>query len=661
MELRAAIAGAAAKGWRAVESLFEENLAERNNEKRVAFIDEFWSAALQLVRMHPPDGSVWRIAIRWHGARNLSTFGHDLSTEEQGRVYQFLTELRQEFVRNLQLGNQALPELPEVPARSAILMWRDLFLSSYSILNQHESETRMTSDAIDQSYRSLLLQSLQQPFAAAEQAVDVNALLTSKGPTYVKVILAMWLVNVPRYNARQLQRQKVAQYLPRILQVSQKAESWMDPFFHLLTEWFMVCLFRLAYIHEDNSCLSRRFGDYVAFQMKRLLPQFCLPIAKDGIAGKPPAKIKVGYISSRFLANAVTFYMANRILRHDRNTFEVHIFSLGTRQDDMTKGLAQNCDRFVVLDNPLDYKRNAEVIRDSKLDILIYADIGMEIYSYLLAGMRLAPVQAALLGHASPTGLPTIDYFFSSEAEPDDAEKAYRETLIRLPGPGADQLYPPGLQGEGQQQLTRSRLGIPAEAFVFVSCANGMKHIPERDVIWTEILRRIPQAWIILKPFSPGDTDRQLLQRIHQAGKRAGAEKRILCIDGVDSHLDLFSILGLADVQLDTYPFNGWTTTVEAICMGLPTVTQQGSAYRSRLGGCFLQAMGINEGIATDEEEYIQWAEKFAADPVLCRWVRNRIKATLKPLLFENHLVQVAYESALIDMARQSRGEASCG
>ena len=84
----------------------------------------------------------------------------------------------------------------------------------------------------------------------------------------------------------------------------------------------------------------------------------------------------------------------------------------------MTEMLAKKCDRFVRLDNQLDYATMAGIIRDSALDILVYADIGMGIPTYLLAGMRLAPIQVALLGHASTTGLPTVDAFFSSEVEP---------------------------------------------------------------------------------------------------------------------------------------------------------------------------------------------------------------------------------------------------
>ena len=95
--------------------------------------------------------------------------------------------------------------------------------------------------------------------------------------------------------------------------------------------------------------------------------------------------------------------------------------------------------------------------------------------------------------------------------------------------------------------------------------------------------------------------------------------------------------------------------------MALPTVTQEGNAYRSRLGAGFLRAMGITEGIAADEEEYIQWAVTFASDPALRRWIKNRIKATRQHLLFDNIALQMEYEKALIEMIRKQRGATPCG
>ena len=660
IDINGLIGTAISGGWQNVFGVYRHTVAEISPEEKAVFTDVYFIECLQYAAKEPPGSNIWLIAINWHSQRNLPATGYDMSQTESERVYQLLVMIRREFERTFQAVAVAAPVLDETAARGAINMWRDVFLSSQSVLNQHafgEPQYVNLSEQATSKIGYYLRQSMYYPFAAERFQVNFEALLAVGIPSYIKVLLCMWLMNIPRYTATQYHRQRVIEYFPILVRYSQKNSAWMDPYFHTLVEWCMVTLFRLAYIHENNSQLACLFGDFVHHQMKRLLPQYCDPIPQAALQELSQRKIRIGYLSNRFSANAVTFYMANRLVRHDQETFEVHVFALGTRQDDMTEILRRYCDRFVRLENALDYSGIAQTVRDSKLDILVFADIGMEIQSFLLAGMRLAPVQAALLGHASPTGLPTVDYYFSSEVEPDNAQTHYRERLLRLPGPGADQVIPPGLKKFESARRTRKQLGIPDDAFVMVSCANGMKHVPERDYMWTEILRRIPNAWILLKPFSPGDRDILLQKRILNAGRAAGAPDRIKCLDGFSQHQDVFSLLNLADLQLDTYPFNGWTTTIEALCVALPTVTQEGESYRSRIGAAFLRSMGISEGIASDENSYIEWVERFSRDIFLCRRVRNRIKATRQPLFFENFSVQIAFENYLIGMVRRQEGE----
>ena len=651
------------KGPNSIITLFKTRLADVQQAEQVLFIDRFWHSALQLMQSEPPNGSIWFIALRWYEAMGIADKSKVLTTEELKRRREFLIDLRRELIRSLLHEPLQLPVLPEKSARSAILMWRDLFLSSQAILNQPQSEVDFLTQAplnlhenpTEGYYRWMLSQSLRQPFSAEQYPVDVEAMLSAQIPLFAKIILVMWLVNISRYNATQYQRQRAQLVLPDIFRFSSKQPVWLDPFFHILAEWLMITMFRLAYIHDDNSSLTRLFGEFIQHQMNRFLPQYAKPLPSTNRQDYS-RKIRVGYVSGRMVTNAVTFYMANRIFRYDADSFEIHLFAMGEKQDDMTRLLHEKADRFTLLPNPMDYPTIAQKIIESQLDILVFTDIGMDIHSYLLAGLRLAPIQVALLGHASPTGLPTIDYFVSSEAEPNDAEKCYRERLVKLPGAGADQIRPPGLKGFRDSGLSRARLAIPDSAFVFISCANGMKHVPERDFLWLEILRMIPHAYIVLKPFSPGDSDVRLRDRIRQVGLMAGAPERIRCVESCDSHQEVMSLLSLSDVQLDTYPFNGWTTTIEAICMGLPTITQEGKAYRSRLGAAFLRSLGISEGIAANAREYLAWAVRLANDPALCCWIRSRIKATCQVTLFENHAVQIAYENALLAMAREQKG-----
>ena len=642
-------------GWQAVLAGYETALQELEPAGRGEFTDDFFAACLRRVDPAAGGPAIWLVAAKWYGYRNLPLSGFAFNPAEEAALLRLLTLFRDKFAQWLLAPNSVLPVLGVATERAILGFWSVCFLSSFSVLHQQPaSQSDPAAALVDgDDYRRWLQQTLYFPFAADINAIDAEKLVMARIPAYVKVALVMWLMNIPRYNASQLYRMKLHTALAAVERVSRKKPDWMDPYFHLLAEWLMTSVFRLAYIDDDHSRTVFLFGDFITSQMRRLLPEYAEFSPPPGPLFQPGRRIRVGYVSNRFTANAVTFYMANRLFHHDPATFEIQVFALGPAQDGMTEMLAKNCDRFVRLDNQGDYATMASVIRDSALDILVYADIGMGISTYLLAGMRLAPIQVALLGHASTTGLPTVDAFFSSEVEPPQAQRQYREKLFRLPNVGSSQIIPPGLKGDAVAALSREQLGIPPQAFLFVSCANGMKHIPERDFIWQEILRRAPNAWILVKPFSPGDYDRQLVERIRKAGERAGAPDRIRYIAGVDGHKGVFNLLATADVQLDTFPFNGWTTTIEAICLALPTVTQEGGGYRSRLGAGFLRAMGIEEGIAASEEEYIAWAVRFANDPALCGWVRNRIQATRKILLFDNLSLQIEYEKTLIQLCRK--------
>ena len=656
----ALVAAAWPQGLNHLFAVYEDAVRRQDPLRQAEFTDRFFLACLERSEQNVAGKMLWVLAGKWHGYRKLSLSGYDYTPAEEELLGRVASRLRELLAEQLASPSLTLPSFGSVGERAIIGMWCGAFLSSYAVLNQKAADVAPLSD-VDRSspspdsvayYHWLLRQSLFHPFAAQHFAVDMEKLVLSPLPAYAKVLLVMWLLNIPRYNATQYDRIKVETGMAELERVTRKSPAWPDPYFHLLAEWLMTGVFRLAYLHDDHSDTVAHFGDFVSGQMKRLLPEFAAFPRRERSDWGPGRRIRVGYVSNRFVANAVTFYMANRILHHDRNSFEIHLFVIGKDQDSMTAVLAQNCDRVVRLEDQLDYPANARAIRDSQLDILIYADIGMGIPTYLLAGLRLAPLQVALLGHASTTGLPTVDYFFSSEVEPPQAAAQYREQLLRMPNVGSSQILPPGLRAGLQSGLTRGQLGIPERAFVFITCANGMKHIPERDYLWVEILRRIPQAWILVKPFSPGDYDHRLVARIARAGELAGAPERIRFVGGVDGHQGVFGLLALADAQLDTYPFNGWTTTIEALCLALPTVTQEGTGYRSRLGAGFLRAMGIEEGIAASPEQYIDWAVRLANEPTLCRWIRNRIKAARKPLLFDNPVLQVEYENALIRMVR---------
>lgn len=199
-----------------------------------------------------------------------------------------------------------------------------------------------------------------------------------------------------------------------------------------------------------------------------------------------------------------------------------------------------------------------------------------------------------------------------------------------------------------RRHLNRQYFQLPENKVIFVSCANGLKHPKERDALFIRILQQAPNAVIALKPFSNfKNVDYSLMKRWKETAEKAGVGEQLLILDPLQEASDLFALLTLCDVQLDTYPYGGWTTNMEAVYAGLPIVTQEGRMARTRWGAGILRAMGIREGIARDEGEYVEWAVRYAQDRELRQRVRQQVQERAFEALFNGEKAQPAYEEML--------------
>ena len=142
-------------------------------------------------------------------------------------------------------------------------------------------------------------------------------------------------------------------------------------------------------------------------------------------------KLRIGFMSRHFHAHTVYYLFEGWMAELDRSAFEVHAFNIGPH-DGVTDQLAGKVDAFH--GKPLPDADLLQLVRDQVLDVLVFPDIGMDPRTFLPAALRLAPVQCASWGHPVTSGLPTIDYFLSSDLmEPEDGESHYSEKLVRLP------------------------------------------------------------------------------------------------------------------------------------------------------------------------------------------------------------------------------------
>ncbi|WP_378953214.1 glycosyltransferase [Pelosinus sp. sgz500959] len=633
--------------WQVYKTYSPQEAVARN-----IFVDECYSCCLTMIDVENNKDVLWKVIEDWPIYRYMPARSGDLPAEEAKALFEFSCILRRKIHEYLvQTPFSQMTVLESKGEASIINVWWHVFLNYFSMLNlegnrqglqQEYDKEFFANDYEKNKYINLLLASMYYPFNAEKFDIDLITLWNESNiPNCYKVILSFWLTNIPYYSIEQSQRGRLLKTVADLCQITVPS-LFVDSMVNHVSHSFWIA----SYAGGNNVASLSAFGDFIAVHMSRIYPQYssCTPRL-----GKEGDKVRIGYISGCFYHQSVSYYMVNRVIHHDREKFEVYVFALGEHYDDMTTVFSENAkyfQRFPKVDN---LQAIAQSIVDAKLDILIYAEIGMDPAIYMLAGMQLAPIQCAMVGHGTTTGLPTIQYYISGDFEPFNAHFHYREKLIRLPNLGAAQ-YPPPLGS--CMTSTRSDWKIPEDAILFVSCANGIKHVPERDRILVEILKRVPNACIAIKPYNSYDTGHQMDTRIIAAAKEAGVEKRLFIVPPL-KHVG--PLLSIADIQLDTYPYGGWTTNMEALYMGLPIVTQEGDMARSRWGAHMLRALGVYEGIANNAEEYIEWAVRFARDRKLRHYVRERIMRQSKPILFNGASAQAEYEDVLLQIFAKNK------
>lgn len=639
-------------GWPYVTQEFNRIISLEtfdSEEKKTIFIDLLFGQALKSISSGTSISHFWDIISQWFTARKLESRNGNLSPNEKIALIHFCLNLRQklrEFIMKVPLSE--VEKLSDDHQRMMLVVWRQLFFEPFTALNLYWNPTHPQEELITQckqsGYRGLVTASMFEPFDADDFNIDSEDLITAPIPFCYKAIIVYWIVNTPYFNADEKHRLKLMKYIPELCRaVTRHPEILSTMFFLTFVQEVMTGLWRGSYIGGNNIKALAAFGDFISFTINRAMPQ---PkpklIRKDVNSGE---KIRVGYISRNFYKQAVSCYMVNRVVNHDPARFEIITFALGDYHDNVSDMFKQHSDKFIRLENMTDFPGIIQKIRENELDILIYTDIGMDPVTYILSGLQLAPIQCALVGHGTSTGMPTIQYYISGNFEAPNAQMHYREKLITLPKSGAAQYLPI----TADPQVTREELGIPEDAVVFISCANGIKHGHLRDQLLVNILKQAPNAWVVLKPFANhASIDRIFTERIIAEATSAGVSNRLLILPPIGQTKHVLGLLAIADIQLDSYPYGGWTTNMEALYTGLPIITQEGELARSRWGAGLLRALGINEGIAGNEQEYVAWAVRLANDKDLRKRISEQIKNNVEDVLFNGPAAQPAYEHALL-------------
>jgi protein O-GlcNAc transferase len=340
--------------------------------------------------------------------------------------------------------------------------------------------------------------------------------------------------------------------------------------------------------------------------------------ANDRSIGK---RLKVGYVSPDFRGHAIAQFLEPLLRSHDRREIEVFCYAEVSAPDAATERFKQLADHWMVTVGMSDDVL-AEQIRRDGIDVLV--DLAGHTTKNRLPvfARKPAPVQVTWLGYANTTGLKAIDYrLVDAVTDPQGAADSFAsEILVRLPGGflcygGPDDAPAPG--------------PVPClmtGAITFGSFNNPAKLSAVTFDAWAQVLARLPQARLLLKGQSFADAAIRALHLDRLAERGLAPERVELVARMPDSraHLALYDRI---DIALDPFPYNGTTTTCEALWMGVPVVTLRGDRHASRVGASLLTQIGMTDLIADSVEAYVETAAALAGDRVRL----SRLRRSLRP------------------------------
>jgi len=402
-----------------------------------------------------------------------------------------------------------------------------------------------------------------------------------------------------------------------------------------------VATFLLHYQGRNNSELQYRFGDLVHRVMEAGVPQLLRPLSWRARAHG--GRIRVGIVSSHLMQHTVSRYFRNLIGGLDPARFDVRVWYSGGVRDASTEQIAGRVASFEYVSE--DALVTAQRILEARLDVLVYAETGMDPRHHVLGALRLAPVQCVLYGHPVTSGLPNMDHFLSAVTlEPADGASHYRENLVLLPGLGACPERPPA-PGDG------GWLDQFAEGGQIALCLqNHLKLVPSFDSVLAEIAKR---SGVRIGFFVRNvGVARRFRERIEAEFRRHGLDPlRSLAFLPAKDHAGYLGGVARAALVLDSPWFSGGATSLDAFSVGTPVLTWEGRMARGRQTLAMLRLMDIDGLVAADENDYVTKAVALLADQPALRTLRTRI-AERSGALFEHGQVLAAFEAFLDDATR---------
>jgi protein O-GlcNAc transferase len=356
-------------------------------------------------------------------------------------------------------------------------------------------------------------------------------------------------------------------------------------------------------------------------------------------------KIRIGYFSADFTDHPVAHLTAEIYELHDRSCFEVFAFSLSPAKpgDEMRERLIKGFDHFFNVEDMSD-SEVAKLARDNKIDIAI--DLGgytqgsrAGIFSY-----GAAPLQVNYLGHPGTMASKCFDYIIADPTIiPENSQQYYTESIAYLPH---SYMADDSKRQASSRVITRKEFGLPDDRFIFCSFNNSYKFNPSIVSTWAKILVQVEGS--VLWVTENNQSFKQNL--LDEFSKYSISNDRIIFAGRVHLMEDHLARYRLADLFLNTHPYNAHTTALDALKAGLPVLTILGESFAARVGASLLKSTGLPELITSSEDEYIALAVEIGHDPNKLQALRTKLAGNIptSPLfntaLFTKHLETIYQE-----------------
>ena len=334
----------------------------------------------------------------------------------------------------------------------------------------------------------------------------------------------------------------------------------------------------------------------------------------------PERTLRIGYVSADFHNHPVAYFIDPVLAARDRNQTEVICYAKG-KVDEWTGRIRGNGPGWRQTDRLGDAEL-AQLIEDDRIDILV--DLSGFTRGHRLAtfARKPAPVQVSWLGYFNTTGMRAMDYLIvDAQLAPPEEAAPFVEEPLRLPGGYLTYQWPSYAPAVAPAPCLR-------QGHITFGCFNALSKVGFHVVeSWAEILRRTPGARLVMKNFTFADQGSRELYR--EQFERNGIASDRVDLLGPSGHAELLGSYAGVDIALDPFPYNGGTTTCEALAMGVPVISVRGDRFVSRVGATILHHAGLGALIAQNETEYIEKAVGLAAQPERVAEMRAGMRARL--------------------------------